>query len=184
MDESIKEVVGYCPGTGHFFWNKDFSIKAKKGKEAGTITEQGYRRIKVYGRNFLAHRLAVFFVKGSPPEEQVDHEDGDGGNNRWTNLREACPGLNSRNRKRYATNTSGYPGVRKAKSGKWQAACQVGSKSHHLGYFSCLEEAAKAVIEFRRESGLGYSMRDFSEEQVINVKDHSNKEDHVQPNFR
>jgi hypothetical protein len=44
-----------------------------------------------------AHRFAFLYMTGSIPEE-IDHIDGDGGNNIWSNLRVATKSQNVMNR--------------------------------------------------------------------------------------
>jgi hypothetical protein len=71
---------------------------------------------------------------------EVDHENGDGNDNRWSNLREASHVQNMANIKKLTkANSSGIKGVSYCKAtGKWRA--YAGGKS--LGYFTSLEAAA------------------------------------------
>ena len=72
----------------------------------------------------------------------VDHQNGNGLDNRRANLRICTHTENMWNRRRNVNSTSGFKGVywHKAK-GKWCAQVQVHGKRHHLGLFTTAEEA-------------------------------------------
>lgn len=75
----------------------------------------------------------------------VDHIDGDGLNNKRSNLRIATHSENSRNQRYRTDNKSGVKGVAFHKdTGKWQAFIRVGNKQRHLGLFANKENAAIA----------------------------------------
>jgi len=79
---------------------------------------------------------------------QTDHVDGDGLNNRRSNLREATCGQNQRNQRIAKSNTSGFKGVSfRILTGKWQAHIKVNGRKKHLGLFSTPEEAHVAYCE-------------------------------------
>ena len=52
--------------------------------------------------------------------------------------------LERRQGKRMSSNTSGVTGVYRCKSGKWAAQITFKGKTHYLGTYDTLEEAAKA----------------------------------------
>jgi hypothetical protein len=76
----------------------------------------------------------------------VDHINGNGLDNRRSNLREATTAENMRNRSGLAIdNTSGYRGVHWRKDRqKWRAWICVDHRGRHLGLFGTAEEAAYA----------------------------------------
>jgi hypothetical protein len=77
--------------------------------------------------------------------KHVDHKDGNGLNNRRSNLRPATQSQNCKNRsKKKAPSSSIYKGVGAAFHGKWVARIMADYKMHHLGYFDDPIEAAKA----------------------------------------
>jgi hypothetical protein len=90
------------------------------------------------------HRVVFAVVHGRWPEGQIDHIDGDPTNNRIENLREVSGLENQRNMKRYTSNTSGYTGVRRTASGKWQALITDNGRRIHLGVFEDVGDAAAA----------------------------------------
>jgi hypothetical protein len=75
----------------------------------------------------------------------VDHEDGNGLNNRRSNLRDATGTQNSANqRKRVRPASSKYKGVTwDRRDRKWRAQIKDGPRYRGLGYFRTEEEAAR-----------------------------------------
>lgn len=91
----------------------------------------------------LMHRLIAM----PPKDMEVDHIDGDGLNNRRSNLRCATKSQNQRNSRRNCLNTSGFKGVHWYESKRrWQAQIMLNKKQHHLGYFKTAEEAHSAYV--------------------------------------
>ena len=86
-------------------------------------------------RTVLMHQL----LTGWP---LTDHIDGDGLNNRRSNLRAATNRQNVRN-SRSRAGTSQFKGVFR-QSGKWRVGITVDGKKIHLGYFTDEVEAARA----------------------------------------
>jgi hypothetical protein len=79
---------------------------------------------------------------------EVDHIDGDGLNNRRSNLRLATSSENKWNRGRLSTNTSGYKGVSWHNGAKrWQASIRVAYRLIYLGAFQTPEDAHAAYCE-------------------------------------
>lgn len=86
------------------------------------------------------HRL----IMGNPKGMLIDHKDGDGLNNRRSNLRICTHSQNMANRPAGKTGKNGYKGVKKSGQ-KWLA--QIGNKQRkykYLGTFDTIEEAARA----------------------------------------
>ena len=82
------------------------------------------------------------FLTGWP---LVDHIDGDGLNNRRSNLRPATPSQNNANRRKSRQNTSGFKGVSYYhRTSRWRAYVGVDGKAIHLGYFDTAIDAARA----------------------------------------
>lgn len=80
----------------------------------------------------------------------VDHIDGNRLNNQRYNLRACLPSGNSRNRKLRCDNTSGYKGVL-ATANRWRATIGINGKSHHIGVFDNIIDAARAYDKKARE---------------------------------
>ena len=115
----------------------------------GAKGSSGHYILRVFGKNYLAHRLAWLWMTGSWPTSEIDHADLDKGNNRWGNLREATHQQNQYNAKARSTNRAGSKGVCFDKRRQmWRATISSAAKrARHLGYFPTAEEAAKAYRE-------------------------------------
>lgn len=102
-----------------------------------------YARCKRQGKNVLMHRL----ILGTEAGIVVDHIDGNGLNNRRSNLREATHQQNSVNSKKPQTGTatSKYKGVYfYRRLGKWCAQIKVSDAGNYLGLYDTQEAAARA----------------------------------------
>lgn len=173
--ELARELLDYDPDTGVLTWrqrpremfsrHQDWATWNKRfsGARAGWVTTDarwGYqaRSIGILGRKMLEHRVVWVWMTGDVPPEQIDHENRDATDNRWSNLRASNSIANGHNQSKRKSNKSGYTGVSwEARSGKWRAQCRNGGNSKHLGYFEdpCL--AYLAVLEFREKNGFNVS---------------------------
>jgi hypothetical protein len=80
----------------------------------------------------------------------TDHRNGNGLDNRRSNLREATQSQNLCNR-RPRVGASGFKGVTWfERLGKWKAQCSKAGKHHNLGYFVDVEDAARAYDDAAR----------------------------------
>lgn len=145
--EALKRMLRYDPETGLFIWLHG----QMEGRRAGAISKAGYIRIKISGRNYLAHRLAWLCVHGRWPDGGIDHRDGDGQNNRIANLRTATPEQNSFNKGGYRNNRVGLKGVGyHAGTGKWRARIRHRGRLVSLGLFATAGEAHEAYVAAAR----------------------------------
>lgn len=139
--EQINNKLAYNPTTGTF-------RRRNKGKQlVGTIeTRKGSRhlRISINGHRYYAHHLAWFLSKGTWATNQLDHINGDGLDNRISNLREATHSQNQINKAKRKNTTSKYKGVSWVSSrGRWRAQITIEGIHYHLGYFATEEFAYK-----------------------------------------
>lgn len=74
----------------------------------------------------------------------VDHINGDGLDNRRTNLRAASVSQNLANRGPQRNNTSGYKGVTLRRNGRMVAQIKVCGHQMNIGTFDTVEDAARA----------------------------------------
>lgn len=134
--EMLKEALSYNPETGLFTRNN--------GKPAGSISDQGYIRIKLQDRSYQAHRLAWLYMTGRKPVEQIDHIDGDRLNNKFSNLREASRLQNNHNSvsKSYVNNLPRGVAIAHP-SGRFKAYIRTDGRQKHLGTFDTPEEASE-----------------------------------------
>jgi len=135
-------MLHYAPDTGAWTWLVRSNGRVPAGSPAVSRGVR-YIAIKIDGRSHPAHRLAVLYMTGAWPDEEVVHRDGDGFNNRWDNIRPATRSQNCANRKLFKNNTSGYRGVIRHE-GRWAAQIRVNGKNRRIGVFDDLATAAKA----------------------------------------
>jgi len=87
------------------------------------------------------HRL----IMDAPENRLVDHRNGDGLDNRRSNLRLATSGQNNTNTRNRSDNTSGYRGVTwDATRQLWSARLSEAGKTINLGRYPTAEAAARA----------------------------------------
>ncbi len=165
--EQVRELLTYDPKTGRLFWKrraihhfcseaqwKRWNTRYADREALTTEANQGYRQGAIFGRQYLAHRVAWLIETGEWPVREIDHKNGVRSDNRWTNLHEAGPSANMRNLSLSRTNTSGVTGVVWDKrEGKWRAQISILKKCIHLGYFDTIEGAALARQQANAENG-------------------------------
>ena len=170
MDKSLViESLVYCPLTGalhwkarpeHHFCNLSYMRRWNNryaGQPALTALTKDGHCVGSIGNNYLAaHRAAWVLQTGDWPTGSIDHIDGDGSNNKFSNLRDVSHKENNRNARRPKTNNSGQVGVSYYKQTKrWHA--RIGREKSHLGFFKTFAEAVDA--RKKAEKKLNYSER-------------------------
>lgn len=164
IDESaFLAALSYDPDTGVFTWRIDRPgrWKIKAGDRAGSslLNKDGkrYRRLHYKGQHIQEHRIAFLFMEGElPPDDvEIDHNDGNGENNRWSNLNKSTRQGNAKNLRKRDNNTTGVVGVSWDKSrGKWLAYIHIGGGvMKNLGRFTNFEHA----VRVRKEAELQYN---------------------------
>lgn len=157
--EEARQILVYDTETGVLRWKVTMGGRGLAGKEAGSLlthnkTGKTYRRITVRRKRYKAHRVIYLLQTGAWPPDKIDHQNGDGADNRWENLRAATPEENSRNQRKSCTNMSGQTGVYWHKHhGKWAAQIMVHRRNIHLGYFTSKGDAVAARKKAEVEHG-------------------------------
>ena len=127
---------------GRLLRKTSLSPTARAGEEPKNFCSRGYLRVAFKGRNLRGHRIVFAMTHGYWPPGEIDHIDGDRGNNSPSNLREVTVEQNRWNRKTPLTNKSGVKGVRWDPAGKkWKAVIVIHGRSIHLGYHHDFELA-------------------------------------------
>ena len=154
----VRQLLHYDAATGVFTWlprpREMFTSRRQflywngryVGKPAGCTERYGYRVIHLDPKTYKAHRLAWLYIHDEPVPAEIDHIDGDKGNNRISNLRAATPGQNQANTGTSPLNFLGIKGVR-AYKGSFRAHIRFDGIGMHLGTFKTVEEAAEAYQE-------------------------------------
>lgn len=111
--------------------------RIRKGKVEYAIRWSGRKPLRV-----LMHREILGAQVG---DRETDHINGDGLDNRRSNLRPATTAQNQMNRSHYGKNRfKGVSKVKRNRSKPWQVRVVVDGKHTHIGMFATEEEAARA----------------------------------------
>ncbi len=153
--EKLRSFIHYDPNTGIFTrigyldrWG-NFVIK---NKILSVLSGEGYLIISIQGKRYKAHRLAFLYMFNTDISDnfEIDHVDGNRGNNKLTNLRIADRCINMKNKSLYSNNTTNVIGVSKF-GNRYRARINVNGKRISLGLFDTIEEAAKVRLEFEQK---------------------------------
>ena len=104
-----------------------------------------HARTDINRKKILMHR----FILNPKPNENIDHINGNGLDNRKDNLRIATVQQNGCNRKKDTGHkkdacSSQYKGVTKRKNDRWETTIRMQGKYIYLGCFKTEEEAGRA----------------------------------------
>jgi hypothetical protein len=149
--ERLREALEYNPETGDLIWKEG----QRKGMVAGAINVMGgiaYRAVMLDGVTRRAHRIAWAIHYGDWPKEEIDHENGDGSDNRLSNLKDSNRSKNSRNRRRSRNNNSGIGGVH-FDGKRWVVQGYEGEKRICIGRFTEFDAAVIARKEYEKKNG-------------------------------
>lgn len=134
---------------GSFLYWKD---GPHRGLKAGWKERDSYWRVEINDATFLVHRVIWLVVHGAWPAHDIDHFDGDKGNNDPDNLREASKRLNMQNQVRpHSQNKAGLLGVSTRGPGRYRAQIKVNGATQRLGTFATPQEAHAAYILAKRQ---------------------------------
>lgn len=156
---SLLETIFYDPGSGSFTRLKR-QANMLPGSIAGSPDGKGYLRVQVFGKRCKAHHLAWFYMTGSWPSDQIDHINGDGMDNRWSNLRLADIRVNAKNRPKHAKTRTLIPGVKwRPDRGAWSVRIYQDGREIGLGTFKdllealCVRKSAEIRLGFHENHG-------------------------------
>ena len=125
-EDEVNTYKNYC-----FVLHKDGYVQVSSRKEGK--------------KGKLLHRL---IMNVEDPKVQVDHINGNGLDNRKSNLRLCCNSQNQMNKGKTKLNTTGFKGVCFHKlTQKYQATVSLNKKQIYLGLFDTAEEAHQAYCK-------------------------------------
>jgi hypothetical protein len=149
----LREMFSYDPSTGEIR-HKGRRHGAKHGEIAGRIDDDGYRIIKLFGRNFRGAKVAWAIHYGEWPTGIRDHINGMTSDDRISNLRPATHAQNMQNKRKSDKTGNPYKGITNVKYGKirrWRAGIYKNGETAYLGYFDTPEEAHDRYVEAAKE---------------------------------
>lgn len=159
--DQLKKYVTYNHNTGEFFhnvrtidmfssernmkkWNTRYANKVS-GRKRTHSNGKSYKYITMNDKEYLAHRMAWLYYYGELPSGHIDHLDGDGTNNKISNLRDVDIATNAKNSRLYKTSKTGVNGVTiHSQNGKYVAKICSDNKTHSLGCYHDFFEACCA----------------------------------------
>ncbi|WP_136685899.1 HNH endonuclease [Falsirhodobacter xinxiangensis] len=167
--DAFRVLIDYEPDTGRMYWkardaslfsdagrngrfdsyrkaNADKWNKRFAGSECFNISNgKGHLQGAVFGRKYMKHRVAWAWSYGEWPDLYIDHINGDGHDNRLSNLRLASAVQSQMNTKSRVSSALGIKGVSfHRRNRRFIASICTEGKKIHLGYFDTAEEAGRA----------------------------------------
>lgn len=153
----------YDEKSGNLIWKVGTKYPGKVAGQIKTNKRGGNKYIwvgigfdgKVY--KILGHRIIWFIKTGAWPKADIDHKDGDGLNNRFSNLRSVDRETNNKNHKIQRNNKSGLAGVGYlSRLSKWRVYSSDSTQTRkqiHLGVYSDFFEACCIRKSFELNNG-------------------------------
>lgn len=156
--ELLRSLLSYDSLTGKLYWKerpahmfkggRHFQWNARYAGQEAFINKNMYGYLKglLFGRTYVAHRVAYALYHGYWPTLDIDHVNRIKDDNRAVNLRPATRQQNAYNRAKLANaQASPYIGVLPTGNNTWlaQAADPTG-RMRYLGTFKTPEGAAEA----------------------------------------
>jgi hypothetical protein len=166
--EYVRRRLQYNSETGVFIWKPRIGDKRWTaqfaGKVAGSIKNDGYRRIKIDGESYGAARLAWLITYGEWPQNDIDHINRVRDDDRLVNLRDVTRTENQNNR----SNNNGLPeGVQfNTKSAKYQAWIPKGVPVFGITYLGQYGDPITAGGVVQEGIGIVCDNEDASEETI------------------
>ena len=117
------------------------------GELKGTYTTYAARGIRIDGiyQKILMHRVIAERMGLDIDFDEIDHKDGNGLNDRRSNLQVLTKSYNQHKSRIRSDSTTGVRGINQCRdSGLYIVRIQVEGKRYHVGRFSTIEEAISA----------------------------------------
>ena len=144
---------------GGLYW-KETNGRRKTGERAGRLSDTGYRKLGILGKEMKEHRVIFFMHHGYFPR-YIDHINGNRQDNHIENLRECSSSENHHNAQKSSRNTSGYKNVHwHSINKKWFVRIKAYGVDRVFGYWDD-KEFAILVAEEARDKFHGTFARHF-----------------------
>lgn len=149
----LRQLLWYEPETGVFVRLVRTTNSVQVGDVvSGSSNGKGYLQIRIDGRKYRSHRLAWLYMTGEWPDYELDHVDGNKGNNAWTNLRPSTRSLNLQNlKKALKNNRLQLLGVTQTSRSCYIARINVKGDRRYLGAFPSALAAHEAYLSAKRQ---------------------------------
>lgn len=153
--ERVRELLCFDPATGVLTWAVDIPDpfgRAKYHKHKGAIATHNshkgkYLSLKIDGESYLAHRLAWFFMTREWPTIKIDHENRNGLDNTWDNLRSATNAQNMWNKTTFKPRKGEFPYVSEYRPGRFRYRVVTNGVKSTGSKFSTAREAYEAALK-------------------------------------
>ena len=142
----LERLFVYVPDTGKLV-RKTSIGRAKAGEFAGSKDKEGRVNVRIYGKLYMASRIAwkMFYGKDPQEDKEIDHVNNIKNDDRVCNLREATRSENQCNTGVSSANTSGFKGVYyEGKEKVFRAEICSNGKRFQLGRFLTANQAFMA----------------------------------------
>lgn len=142
--QEATRIFRYDEETGKLYWNERVHKRIRVGQECGRVTSHGYRKLRVFGKEYYVHRLVWLLKTGSWPNNQIDHINRNRLDNRFSNLRDVTCQQNLCN--------NNFLGIKKASRGStYSASITVNKQTIYLGNFPNAELARQAYLSAKEK---------------------------------
>lgn len=152
MQKTILQLFSYDENSGNLLWKVGRSGTRGIGNVAGFLEKNGYLRIRINKKQYLAHRIVWIYFNGNIPEGmEIDHINCIKNDNKIQNLRLCTRSSNLQNQKRapISNKSTGLLGAHEV-NGKFRSEICIDGERHFLGYFNTAEDAHIAYVEKKR----------------------------------
>ena len=135
----ISDNFEYCSTTGELL--RFYDTPQKYVKITG-VNSNGYIRVYIKSKEYLAHRVCWFLNYEEWPKKSIDHINRIKTDNRLNNLREASPAEQLRNTS--VQSNHGHCFYFHKRLNKYEVCIRKDKRMNYIGLFDRLEDAIKA----------------------------------------
>lgn len=138
----IRRHIKYDPITGRLAWVNPEKMGERKVEGP---SKRGYWTCWFKGQTHGSHRIAYAIYYGQHPKGQIDHINGDRGDNRIINLRDVTVRTNSSNQPKHRAGKL-VGGTYLKRENLWQASITIEGRRISLGKFATEQEAHESYM--------------------------------------